>query len=181
MELAEGSLIFRGLPRPDPILNVVCEKELKDVQITATLTGPLSKPVLTLSSTPSMDRVDIISYLLYGRPADALSTQQVAGLQDRGMQLMGPGTTLMLRNLLGDLPLQPDVLEFKGTANGNVVEIGKYITPELFVTVRKGIGGEEEDLLKAEYRLNRHISVESSLGNENESGVDVFFRYDFGD
>ncbi|WP_170920281.1 translocation/assembly module TamB domain-containing protein [Desulfacinum hydrothermale] len=181
LKLVRGELTFRGLERPDPLLDVTCEKNVRDVSITASLSGPLSRPVLNFSSSPSMDQVDIVSYLLYGRAAGELNAQQAGALQRRGVQFVGSGTTAVVRDMLGETPLKPDVFELKGTTGGNVVEIGKYVTPELFVTYQKGVTGDEKDQLRAEYRLNRHISVESQWGREDQSGVDVFFRYDFGD
>ncbi|SHE29862.1 Autotransporter translocation and assembly factor TamB [Desulfacinum infernum DSM 9756] len=181
LSLVSGVLVFRGLEQPDPLLNVTCQKNVRDVSVTASLTGQLSRPVLSFSSSPAMDQVDIVSYLLYGRPAGELSARQAGALQRRGVQFVGSGTTAVVRDLLGDMPLKPDVFELKGTSDGNVVEIGKYLTPELYVTYQKGLAGDDKDQLRAEYRLNRHISVESQWGRENQSGVDVFFRYDFGD
>jgi autotransporter translocation and assembly factor TamB len=126
--------------------------------------------------------VDILSYLLFGRPAGELSAQQSTALQERGSLLFGSETTKLLKAILGQTPFTPDVVQFKGTEEGSgVVEIGKYLTPELYVTYEKGLTAGENDQVRAEFEMNRHISVQSQFGREDQSGVDVFFRYDFGD
>ncbi|MEJ5364135.1 MAG: translocation/assembly module TamB domain-containing protein [Desulfosoma sp.] len=181
LKVVEGEITFRGHSPPDPFLSLTCQKEVRDVSVTAALSGPLSRPALVFSSSPEMDQVDIVSVLLYGRPARELSMSQSRDLQDRGVQFVWAGTTPVVKSLLGKTPFSPDAVDIKGTENGSVVEIGKYLTPELYVTYQKGLEGEDKDELRAEYRVNRYLSVESQVGREDRAGVDVFFRYDFGD
>jgi len=181
LKVVEGEITFRGHSPPDPFLSLTCRKDVRDVSVTAALSGPLSRPVLVFSSSPEMDQVDIVSVLLYGRPARELSLSQSRDLQDRGVQFVWAGTTPVVKSLLGKTPLSPDAVDIKGTENGSVVEIGKYLTPELYITYQKGLEGDDKDELRAEYRVNRHLSVESQVGREDRAGVDVFFRYDFGD
>lgn len=179
-KIVEGEVTFRGHTPPDPFLSLTCRKEVRDVSVTASLSGQLSRPALVFSSFPEMDQVDIVSVLLYGRPARDLSASQSRDLQDRGLQFVWGGTTPVVKSLLGKTPLSPDAVDIKGTENGSVVEIGKYLTPELYVTYQKGLEGDDKDELRAEYRVNRYLSVESQVGREDRAGVDVFFRYDFG-
>lgn len=181
LKVVEGELTFRGHTPPDPFLSLTCRKDVRDVSVTASLTGQLSRPVLVFSSSPEMDQVDIVSVLLYGRPAKELSTSQSRDLQDRGVQFVWAGTTPVVKSLLGKTPLSPDAVDIKGTENGSVVEVGKYLTPDLYVTYQKGLEGDDKDELRAEYRVNRYLSVESQVGRDDRAGVDVFFRYDFGD
>jgi len=181
LKVVDGEITFRGHSPPDPFLSLTCRKDVRDVSVTAALSGPLSRPVLVFSSSPEMDQVDIVSVLLYGRPARELSLSQSRDLQDRGVQFVWAGTTPVVKSLLGKTPLSPDAVDIKGTENGSVVEIGKYLTPELYITYQKGLEGDDKDELRAEYRMNRYLSVESQVGREDRAGVDVFFRYDFGD
>ncbi|MEJ5348630.1 MAG: translocation/assembly module TamB domain-containing protein [Desulfosoma sp.] len=180
MKVVEGEVTFRGQTPPDPFLSLTCQKDLRDVSITASLTGQISRPTLVFSSTPEMDQVDIVSMLLYGRPAKDLNPRQTQDLRDRGVQFAWGGTTPVVKSLLSGMPLSPDAVDIKGTENGSVLEIGKYLTPELYVTYQKSLEGDKDDELRAEYRVNRYLSVESQVGREDRAGVDVFFRYDFG-
>ncbi len=181
LKVVEGELTFRGHTPPDPFLSLTCRKDVRDVSVTASLSGQLSRPVLVFSSSPEMDQVDIVSVLLYGRPAKELSASQSRDLQDRGVQFVWAGTTPVVKSLLGKTPLSPDAVDIKGTEKGSVVEIGKYLTPDLYMTYQKGLEGDDKDELRAEYRVNRYLSVESQVGRDDRAGVDVFFRYDFGD
>lgn len=180
LKIVEGELTFRGDTPPDPFLSLTCHKNVHDYSITASLSGQLSRPTLVFSSSPEMDQVDIVSLLLYGRPARELSHSQARDIQDRGLQFVWGDTTPVVKSLLGGTPLSPDAVDIKGTENGSVLEIGKYLTPELYVTYQKALEGDDKDELRAEYRVNRYLSIESQVGREDRAGVDVFFRYDFG-
>lgn len=183
LKVVEGELIFRGTPQPDPILKIVCQKQVKDVIIQVQVTGPVSQPKLALSSVPSMNRVDILSYLLFGHPALELNSKERFQLQDRAASWIGSQTSHVLKDVLGDKPWTPDTLHYRSSDDkkeGAVVEIGKYVTPDLYVTYGKGVRGETENQVQVEYRLNRRLSIQTQVGGADGSGVDVFWRHDFG-
>ena len=58
--------------------------------------------------------------------------------------------------------------------------IGKYVTPDLYVNFGRSVTGEEGNQADVEYRLNRHLSIQTQLGGTQQSGIDIFWRYDFG-
>ncbi len=183
LKVVEGELIFRGSPEPDPVLKIICQKQVKDVTVQVQVTGPVSQPKLALSSVPSMNQVDVLSYLLFGHPAGELNTKQQFQLQDRAASWIGSQTSHVLKDVFGNNPWTPDTLHYRSSDDrkeGAVVEIGKYVTPDLYVTYGKGIRGETENQVQVEYRLNRHLSVQTQVGGAEQSGVDVFWRYDFG-
>jgi autotransporter translocation and assembly factor TamB len=189
----EGELIFPEAPRPEPQLKIVCQKDLKDAIIQAHVTGPLKQPKLVLSSIPSMNQVDILSYLLFDQPAGDLSSKENSQLQDRAASWLGSQTSVLLKRVLGDTPFAPDTLEYRKSttvsrsigSTGNktdasVVAIGKHLTPDLYVNFEKGVTGEEGNQVVVEYRMNRNLSIQTNFGGTNQSGIDFFWRYDFG-
>jgi len=203
LNIVDGELLFWGSRRPDPVLKIVCQKDIRDVTIQVQVTGPLSRPKLAMSSVPALDQVDILSYLLFGQPAGELNTREAFQLQDKAASWIGSATSHALKGVLGNTPFTPDSLQFRSAntnrtdhslttrtttekasdnkGEGGVVEIGKYITPDLYVTYQKGVMGEKDNQVQLEYRLNRHISVQTQFGGPaDQSGVDVFWRYDFG-
>ncbi len=184
-QIVDGTILFNGLSPPDPNLHVVCEYKVKDVHIYTTPKGSLSKMQLELSSDPPMEKVDILAYIFYGHPASELSSKQASNLGDEALALVGNSVARLIKDkILPDSPWVPDVLTYKSGNNeeeGGVVMIGKYITPDLFVDVEKGTSSKVNDQMKIEYRINKHFSIESQIGDEANSGVDFFWRYDFGE
>jgi autotransporter translocation and assembly factor TamB len=184
LTIVDGELAFFGSPQPDPILKIVCQKEVKDVTIRANVNGPLSQPKFTLSSVPAMNQVDVLSYLLFGHPAGDLNSKQTSQLQNGAASWLGSQTSRVLKSVFGNTVLTPDTFQYHNggdkKGDGAVIEIGKYVTPDLYVTYEKGVNGEKENQVQLEYRLNRHLSVQTQVGGADRSGVDVFWRYDFG-
>jgi hypothetical protein len=193
VQIVEAELVFLGVAEPIPTLQVLGEKDIQGVTIQVRVSGPVTQPKLVLSSIPPMDQVDILSYLLFGRPATDLTTNQTAGLQQNAVFFLGSEASRELKQLFGTSLLAPDVLQLRSSERGGVVEIGKYITPDFYVTYEKGLTGEQGDQVQIEYQLNRHLSIRSQFGfnqpqsvqsqpgQRDQSGVDLLLRYDFGD
>lgn len=191
LNIVEGEMVFPGSLDQEPLLNIVCQKDVKEALIKLQVSGPLKQPKLTLSSIPSMNRVDILSYLLFDRPAGDLSSRESFQLQDRAISLVGSEASRVLKEVLGDTPITPDTLQYRTTASRNfggtantterkVVAVGKRITPDLYVHFEKEVTGEENNQVKVEYRINRNLSIQTEFGGTEQSGVDIFWRYDFG-
>jgi translocation and assembly module TamB len=191
LKIIDGELIFPESPQPDPQLKIVCQKDVKDAIIQVQVTGPLKQPKLVMSSMPSMNQVDILSYLLFDRPAGDLSSKESFQLQDKAASWMGSQTSQLLKRVFGDTPFTPDTIEYRKGLSKNVsssgsktevgiVSIGKNVTPDLYVNFEKSVTGEEGSQVDVEYRLNRYLSIQTQFGGTNQSGIDVFWRYDFG-
>lgn len=181
MNIVEGELMFRGGPRPD--LRVLGQKESGDATIQALVSGPLLHPKLALSSIPAMDQVDILSYLFFGRPATKLNSRENVALHERAAFWFGSDASDVMKKVLGYTPINPDVVRLRASDDGasGVVEVGKYLTPDLYVTYEKELEKDMNDQVRLEYRLSRSVSVQSQFGGEKQSGVDVFWQYDFGE
>jgi autotransporter translocation and assembly factor TamB len=191
LKIVSGDLIFPESPQPDPQLKIVCQKDVKDAIIQVQVIGPLKQPKLVLSSMPSMNQVDILSYLFFDRPAGDLSSKESFQLQDKAASWFGSQTSQLLKRVLGDTPFTPDTIEYRKNlsktvgSSGNktevgVVAIGKYVTPDLYVNFERSVTGEEGNQVDVEYKLNRHLSIQTQFGGTQQSGIDVFWRYDFG-
>jgi autotransporter translocation and assembly factor TamB len=198
LKIVDGTLIFTGTPEPDPQLRIVCQKQVKDIILQALVSGPLSHPKLALSSVPAMNQVDILSYFMFDHPAGDLSTNEKSQFQDRAAAWLGSQTSGMIKSVFGNSPLAPDAVGYRSTNGKNehgftnnptpvtnskdtgIVEVGKYITPDLFVKYGRSVTGEQGNEVQLEYRVNQHISVQTQVGGADQSGVDIFWRHDFG-
>jgi autotransporter translocation and assembly factor TamB len=199
LKITEGTLVFTGTPEPDPQLRILCRKDVKDVVLQALVSGPLSRPKLTLSSVPVMNQVDILSYFMFDHPAGDLSSNEKSQFQDRAAAWLGSQTSGIIKGMFGNSPLAPDAVGYRSTSGSRsttgftnnpttatntkdtgIVEVGKYITPDLFVKYGRSVTGEQGNEVQVEYRLNRHISVQTQVGGADQSGVDIFWRHDFG-
>lgn len=180
IEISEGYALFkRSL---DPELFLVATKKVRDIEITVHVMGRGSEPEIVMGSDPPMDKVDIVSYLLFDRPATNLTGREGLALQSQVATFLGSQASRILKKSIGDTPFTPDVIQMRESQSGqsSVIEIGKYVTPDFYVTYEKDLRSGGEDNVRMEYRLNRHFSLQTQVGSQNQSGVDLLWRYDFG-
>ena len=197
LKIAEGSLVFSGIPHADPEIRMICRKDIRDVTVQALISGPVGHPRVALSSIPVMNQVDILSYFLFERPAGDLSASQTSQLQSGAASWLGSESSNVVKSLLGSSTLAPDGVGYRsytgkydhrfsydespalsGKETG-IVEIGKDISPDLHLIYGREVKGTEGNEVQVEYRVNKSVSLRTQVGAE-QSGVDIFWRYDFG-
>lgn len=180
VEISEGYALFKGSPDPD--LFLVATKNVRDIEITVHVMGKGSEPEIIMSSVPPLDKIDIISYLLFNRSATSLTGRESLALQTQAATFLGSQASRILKKSIGNTPFTPDVIQLRESDSGqsSVIEIGKYLTPDFYVTYEKDLRSSGSDNVKIEYRLNRHLSIQTQLGGQNQSGMDLLWRYDFG-
>jgi len=197
LKIVEGSLVFLGTPDGEPQLRILCQKDIRDITVQALVSGPLSRPKLVLSSIPAMNQVDILSYFMFERPAGDLGSKQNSQLQSGAAAWLGSEGSNAIRSVLGNNVLAPDRVGYRSytgkydhrfsydqsqAATGKetgIVEIGKDITQDLQVLYGREINGDEGNEVQVEYRATKSLSLKTQVGAE-QSGIDVFWRHDFG-
>ena len=153
-EITEGTLSFNG-PADDPELNlkaryVVPSREDQSSQVTILLSvsGRLERLNLEFSSeNPSgLELPDIISYIVFGRPAGQALASLAPGSNGAGGGLLGRGAGLALGQLAGVVEglageeLGLDVVEIEPDGlQGAKLTVGKYVSPRLFAAVSRPI------------------------------------------
>ena len=179
--ISRGIVEFQGLKEPDPALDIKADTRIRSVKITVGITGSARKIELTLESEPAMDRADIISYLIFGRPTNELRTQQATSTETAALDFAGRVTARELNKILGDA-LQVDEIRIDpGETGGSAgsLSVGKYVTRNIFVTYRLAFSSQENGEVGIEYELNPNFSIETQLGNEKTSGVDLIWKKEF--
>ncbi len=179
--ITRGELQFPGTAGFNPLLNIDGEyTELSEIKITATVRGDLNNPLIQLHSDPPQKDVEILSYLLFGKSAQNLSSQEAASVESQVLSFIGRTTVLKVRDILGD-KLTIDTLDIKrddATRNWRI-SVGKYIGRKLFVSYTFGFSAAAEDKLRLAYKLTRRWSVESEISQKQAAGADLFWTIDY--
>lgn len=180
-KVTRGLVDFTGQTEPDPNLDIKAETRIKKVKITVSVTGTAHNMIMALESEPEMDQTDIISYLVFGRPASELKGQQDFNAQRAALNFAGQVALKELKNILGDTAFI-DTLSLE-TEDGNfrqgTVSIGKYVHPDVFVLYHHRFKADEPDEVEVVYEIDRNFSIETQLGNERTTGVDFVWEHDF--
>ncbi len=141
-KLIDGALTFRGLEREMPYLNLAASTQVKDVEITARLKGPLNNPQITLQSVPPLPLSTILAYLLFGQELAEINSFQALQLANSLAALAGEGPDVLetTRKALG-----VDRLQIVSVPSGNdelsdtiAIQVGKYVSEGVLVSLTQG-------------------------------------------
>lgn len=186
----KGNITFQGGEELMPRLDIIATYTFRNAQreeqkLTANITGEAEEPHIefTLSGN-AINEGDAISYLLFGKSLDELSLTQQDNMQSNGSLAGKAAASILsaqLTKFLGN-KLNVDYIEINGSGNFDnaSMEVGKYLTNNLFISYEQRIGqSNEEDLtnyeVKLEYEVFRFLFLQ--LNNSNrDSGFDVIFK-----
>ncbi|MBU2763064.1 DUF490 domain-containing protein [Acidithiobacillus caldus] len=182
-----GAILFRGPPNA-ATLDVLAVRTIKNsnsfavdnrpIQAGVEVNGTLTHPQVSLYSDPSMAQSDILSYLVLGTPSTGLQSQN-ALLSAAAGQLFSAGSSALFGNHGNG---GPGGFDFGVTSNGSntlsgaMVTLGRYITPDLYLSVGQSIIGQGT-VARLRYRLTRNIELQTESGTQN--GANIFYRIDF--
>lgn len=170
-QVRSGTVDFIGAPGINPIMNIEAVHRLRQqggqpLDIIASLEGTLLAPRIRLTSLgdPPIAESDLISYLIFGRPAYLLGSGETSVLQGATGALVS-GATGLLASQLSAVVGQQIGLDFfaitqaqegadlgadAGLTRGLVdtqVEIGQYVTQNIFLGIvlrpLRGIDGAQ--------------------------------------
>jgi translocation and assembly module TamB len=202
-DIETGALLFNG-PILEAFMDVDAVYEVRmregqdeQVRITLGLTGRLDDLSLTLSSEPTMDMTDIISYIATGRPA---SETFLLGGEGAGPGIgLDPAYGLALGQLTAFVEgvaaegLGLDVIEIEQDGlRGARITAGKYVTNRLFTSVsypigqydsggREAVGGdanERKTRVTIEYEVFRWMLLRA-MQRGSERAVHMLFEYSY--
>ncbi len=178
-QVTRASADFAGRDKPDPDLDAKAFLRVGDVVAWITVTGTPSHPRFQFTSEPPMSQADVISTIVFGKPADSLSTQQSQSLTAQALALLGQEGAEHIRRILGPA-FSPDVITVHNSpSGGSSLEAGKYLSPDLYLRYRQNLEEDGGQNLGLEYRVNRYFSVESQVGTTRDTGIDVITDFDF--
>ena len=155
-KLARGAVTFGGGAVSNPLLDIMLTTQTPALMANISIVGTVRKMQLILSSDPEMPRDEILAQILFGKSASELGRFENLRLAAAVAQLAGFGSGSgggvldSARQALG-----VDVLRFnsgasgtngtgqsgqggEGMAAGSSVEMGKYLTEDIYVGVQQG-------------------------------------------
>ena len=118
---------------------------------------------------------------MFGKPSKSLNDRESANVEKAALGMTGQMAASELKSILGD-DFFLDMITYEagdGEDNKGSVAVGKYVTPDVFVIYRQGLSADQPNELEASYEVNKNISIQTNVGNEKTSGVDVFWEIDF--
>lgn len=200
-QIEEGELNFNGNEKINPDLNIYAinyfrnsteSGDFEQRELGVKITGNLEVPILnfTLDGNEA-EQKDVISILLFGQTFDKLSLNQKKGVSNNSSTSSQAGsiiTTQLLKGISSKIgkELNLDIFEIeKGKSLQNsTVKVGKYLTPNVFVSVSQEFGSEDGQRVELEYKLPKEVVflnlyIQAEKQRNGSSGLDLIWKYEW--
>ncbi|MEW6388024.1 MAG: translocation/assembly module TamB domain-containing protein [Thermodesulfobacteriota bacterium] len=178
-KVVEGMIHLPGRPGATTTLEGRATYEMGEVTLVVDASGPASAPVVRMGSIPPLPPPDVLAYLLFGRPAQALTREEYSTVGQQAATILGGVAAKKIQEFLGkDFPLVGDINTVTGQ---QAIGVAKPLTKDITVSLERKtdpVYRDDANQLRLEYRINRYLGVESQLGRRN-SGADVLFNLDW--
>ncbi len=164
-KLEEGEIILGNKLAEEAYIKIKATLPLAEYTITAMLTGPVTSPVLTFQSTPYLPTSSILSYILFNKDIPEISTVQAVQLAQMIVTLsgkMGPDVLETIRKGLG-----VDRLNIISCEDGVAIQIGKYLTRGVMVTLAQGTDSSQV-VVEVELKHGFIFQAETQPGQEGK-------------
>ena len=171
----------------DPTLDFQADSPTAVGTASLIVTGFASAPKITLSSSPPLPQDEVLSELLFGRPASSISPFQYASIAAALAQISGAsgGGGDPLDKVRSGLGL--DRLNVGGSTNANgssnnssaTIEAGKYVANGVYVGAKQGTSGSQTQAV-VQIDIYKGLKVETDVGSGaggNSVGLTYQFQY----
>lgn len=179
-----GRVTFSGEYPADPSITAEAAMEERGApyKVYFAASGTVRTPKVTLTSDPSMEQRDIISYLITGKPLYELYAPAKngahAGRDDRAAQNLAAGYLSQQASASVGRKLSLDVVNLKMTESSQAdITVGRYVTKDLFISYGQVLGAGGEKRVSAEYAVTRHLSLEGKNTGDGRYTADLLFKF----
>ncbi len=178
--IEDGNVSFSGGQEIDPFLDITALYRVSNVNVFINIGGRASEPKIALTSDPAMSETDIVSYLVFGASSSDISSGERSAIGGVASGLAGGIAAAQLESLMGNV-VSLDVVSISGTN----VEVGKYLTEDLYIAFERGTTDSIIDSTNitynkvlVEYHIFNNVTIDADVGGENP-GADLFYNFNF--
>jgi translocation and assembly module TamB len=182
LDFNKGIVTFSGGEKIDPVLDFAATTKLPEADVTVTVTGTATKPVIALSSSPVLPQDEIMARLLFGKASGALSPFEAVQLAQAMAQLTGvggggPGVLDKIRKGLGLDRLDIEAGEGSATSAPSL-SAGRYVTRGVFVGAKQG-ATPGSSAATVEIEVTPNVKVETDVGADSsgKAGINLEWNY----
>ncbi len=174
-EINPSKLYFGGDTPINPYLDLNILREIDYKKIHIYVTNTMEDPVVLFSSTPSMSQNDIMSYLIFGTPANSAfeGGEELSGASAANL-ILGMG----LKKMIGDTTgIHVDTLNILSSESGALgFEVGTQVSDRLRILLKN----DSKFSAIMQYKLNRWLRLDVDV-KETGQGINLIYVKDLKD
>jgi translocation and assembly module TamB len=188
LTFTQGKIGFDGTGvtgKIDPTIDFIATSTADSVTATLEISGYVSKPKITLSSSPDLPQDEVLAYLLFKRSAKDLGPFQLAEIAAGLAQLTGVGgggfnPLDSIRKGLGLDRLAVGSSTASGSSTSTpTIEAGRYVANGVYVGAKQGTSGNQTQAT-VQIDLTKGLKLETDVGSGtggNQVGLTYQFEY----
>ncbi|WP_457598987.1 translocation/assembly module TamB domain-containing protein [Hydrogenimonas sp.] len=167
-----SEIYFGGAYPPNPYLDLHIRYDYDFYRFNIYISHTLAKPLFLFSSEPPMSQNDIMSYILFGAPADEAFKGGGEPSTSIATMLLGLG----LKNAIGSATgIRFDTLNILSSENGGFgIEVGKRIGKRLRIIYRN----DTVSSFIIRYKASRSIRIDVDVRDTGQ-GINILYVKDF--
>ena len=188
----QATVSFYNPQKIDPILNVGLETTVQGVNVTLSVSGPVSHMKLSYSSDPPMQFSDLVSLLASGKlntTDPVLAARQPAAPQ-QNLEQMGANTLLgqavanpvsgRLQRLFGvsQLKIDPQIIGTSSTPQATLT-LQQQVTHDLTFTYISDVTSSNPQVIRVEWAINHRWSAIAQRDANGIFDLDFFYKKRF--
>ncbi|MBA3958393.1 MAG: translocation/assembly module TamB [Parachlamydiaceae bacterium] len=179
-DIREGTISFAGDPEKKTSLYIIASKDIGEITAEIILKGSLRAPAISFRSNPPLPQREIVSWILFNRGTRDISTFQGSQLNESITDLnMGdskPDVLTRFRERIGIDKI--DISRENSNSNEVSVQVGKYISRGILVSVNKSVTAEA-NRLAIEADVARNVKVQAQVGDDSEGQLQLKWKHDY--
>ncbi len=178
LTVRQGQLLYAATPLDDPRLNIVAVRVIDTVTAGLRVTGRAQAPQLEVFSDPAMAQSSALSWLVAGKPLEDIGQGGAEGdaLQSAARSLGTAAGGLLAKNVGRRLGLDEVGIKESAAIGGEVLTIGQYLSPRLYLSYGVGLFRPGE-VVTLRYKISEALSIEAENANES-SRAGIEYRYE---
>jgi autotransporter translocation and assembly factor TamB len=186
-EVKRGVVDFINPYKIEPNLDIVAETDIRQWQVSLSLSGTPNQLVFKLSSNPAESENDILSLILLGRTGSELAKGEGGSKQTTRQMLASLvatawGEDVKKHSGIDILEVETDTDEDEDEENADRVQltVGKKLSRRL--TVKYEVESGQEELVQraiSEYRFLEHLLASGFQDSKGGYGGELVFRVEF--
>jgi autotransporter translocation and assembly factor TamB len=171
----EAHILFTGGHQIDPSLDIAALYTVSNYEITAKISGTAKKPELALSSIPNLPQSDILSVLMFGKPADQLSSGEQKGLQNQALSMAGGYAAGQLGQAIAQ-SLGLETLGIGTTPGG--LGVSHYLTQNIYISASQATTGTTGQNASVSFYLTPHLELDTSASTRTRTGNQIELNWE---
>jgi len=189
--LSQGTIAFYNPVKVEPILNLDLDTRARGIDITITVSGPLTKLSLTPRSDPPLQFSEIVALLATGRAPTSDPTllarqsstpqswQQMGASALLGQAIAAPVAGRLQRFFgVSNLRIDPTLPSAINTSQARLT-LEQQVTPDVTFTYITDVTSSNPQVVRVEWAFSKQWSVVALREENGLFGMDFFYRRRF--